>query len=140
MRQISDRLQRAVDALPLAPGMRVLEVGCGPGVAARAVAARIGEGKVVAIDRSATAIAQAVRGSAAEMEAGRLEFRCASIEGFTLDRGEPRFDLAYAQRVGVLDGRHDGRRALAALKQVLKPGGLLVIDDRPPISAEEIDA
>lgn len=140
MRQISDRLQRAVDALPLAPGMRVLEVGCGPGVAARAVAARIGEGKVVAIDRSATAIDQAVRGSTAEIAAGRLEFRCSSIEGFALDPGEARFDLAYAHRVGALDGRHDGRRALSVLKQVLKPGGLLIIDDRPPISAEEIDA
>lgn len=142
MRQISDRLQRAVEALPLIPGMRVLEIGCGPGVAARAVAARIGAGKVLAIDRSQTAIDQAIRGSAEAIAAGVLEFRCASIEDFALAPGEPPFDLAYAHRVGALDGRHPaaGRLALARLKQVLKPGGLLVIDDRPPIRAENIDA
>lgn len=142
MTQISDRLQRAVAALPLAPGLRVLEIGCGPGVAARAVAARIGDGKVVAIDRSQTAIDQATRGSAAEIAAGRLELRCAAIEDFALRDGEAGFDLAYAHRVGALDGRHPetGRKALARLKQVLKPGGLLVIDDRPPIRVEDIDA
>jgi SAM-dependent methyltransferase len=141
MRQISDRLARAVEALPLTPGMRVLEIGCGPGVAARAVAARIGSGKVLAIDRSQTAIDQAVRGSAAEIAAGRLEFRCAAIEDFVPAEGEAPFDLAYAHRVGALDGRHPaaGKRALARLKQVLKPGALLVIDDRPPIRAEDLD-
>lgn len=140
MPKMSDRLQRAVDALPLAPGMRVLEIGCGPGVAARAVAARIGDGKIIAIDRSATAIAQAIRGSGPEIASGRLQFRVLSIEDFALQDGEPRFDLAYAQRVGVLDGRHDGTRARQVLRQVLKPDGLLVIDDLPPIRAEDLEA
>ncbi|MFM7446440.1 MAG: SAM-dependent methyltransferase [Tabrizicola sp.] len=109
MPAISDRLRRAVEALPLAPGMRVLEIGCGPGVAAREVAARIG--------------------------AGRLEFRCSAIEDFVLGRDEQPFDLAYAHRVGALDGRHPkaGEQALKLLKQALKPEGLLCIDDRPPI-------
>ena len=136
---ISDRLRQAVEALPLTPGMRVLEIGCGPGVAARAVAARIGDGKVVAIDRSQTAIDQATRGSAAEIALGRLEFRCSAIEDFALG-DEPPFDLAYAHRVGALDGRHPeaGHKAMAVLKRVLKPGGLLVIDDQPPIPVEKL--
>lgn len=140
MPQISDRLQRAVSDLPLSHGQRVLEIGCGPGVAARAVAALIGDGKVVAIDRSATAIDQAIRGSGPEIASGRLEFRRAAIEDFALTDGEPPFDLAYAHRVGALDGRHDGTRARAALRRVLRPGGLVVIDDRPPIRVEELDA
>jgi ubiquinone/menaquinone biosynthesis C-methylase UbiE len=135
---ISDRLRRAVEALPLTPGMRVLEIGCGPGVAAREVAARIGDGRVLAIDRSKTAIDQAIRGSSAEIATGLLELRCAAIEEFALAPGEAPFDLAYAHRVGALDGRHDGTRALAALKRVLRPGGLVVIDDRPPIRVEEL--
>jgi trans-aconitate methyltransferase len=53
----SARIVEFVDALPLRPGMRVLEVGCGPGVATRLVLNRIGDGHVLAIDRSARAIA-----------------------------------------------------------------------------------
>ncbi len=39
--RLSARLQAAVDALPLEPGLRVIEVGGAPGAAARAVARRI---------------------------------------------------------------------------------------------------
>jgi len=56
---LSARLAAVVDALPLRPDMRVLEIGCGPGAAARAVAERFTTGHILAIDRSATAIAQA---------------------------------------------------------------------------------
>ena len=66
---LSPRLAAVVEALPLRPGLRVLEIGCGPGAAARAVARRIGDGRVLAIDRSATAVAQARRGAAAEIAA-----------------------------------------------------------------------
>ena len=48
---LSARLAAVVDALPLRPDMRVLEIGCGPGAAARAVAERLTTGHVLAIDR-----------------------------------------------------------------------------------------
>ena len=38
---LSPRLAAVVQALPLRPDSRVLEIGCGPGAAARAVAARL---------------------------------------------------------------------------------------------------
>ncbi|HEX3204808.1 MAG TPA: methyltransferase domain-containing protein, partial [Propionibacteriaceae bacterium] len=64
---LSERLRAVVDALPLQDGMRVLEIGCGPGAAARDVARRIGNGHVHAIDRSSRAIAQALAGSQPEI-------------------------------------------------------------------------
>ena len=39
---LSDRLAAIVDALPLQPGQRVLEIGGAPGAAAKEVARRIG--------------------------------------------------------------------------------------------------
>lgn len=136
----SPRIAAAIAALPLRPDMRVLEIGCGPGVAARAVSRVLIAGKIVAIDRSAKAIAQAVAGSAEELGSGRLEFRHVAIEDFVLDPGEPPFDLAFAMRVGALDGRHPEleRQAMARLKAALQPGGLLVIDDRAPVRATDL--
>jgi cyclopropane fatty-acyl-phospholipid synthase-like methyltransferase len=119
--QISKRLQDIVDALPLKEGMRVLEIGCGPGAMARAICARIGNGEVLGVDRSPKAIAQAVSGSEKEVETGRLMFRQTAVEDFELRPGEQPFDLAVAVRVGALDGRHPeleekvGARIAAAL-------------------------
>jgi cyclopropane fatty-acyl-phospholipid synthase-like methyltransferase len=140
--RVSPRIANYVNALPLRPGLRVLEIGCGPGVAAREVSRRIGDGKVVAIDRSATAVRLATAGSASEIESGRLEFRTVAIEDFERDAGEDRFDLAFAMRVGALDGRHPeaGRRAMMRLKAALTPAGLLFIDAQQPIRGDEIDS
>lgn len=131
----SDRIRDFVAALPLRPGMRVLEIGCGPGVAARLVAARVAPGLVLAIDRSATAVAQARAGSAAEIAAGVMLVRQSAIEDFALDEGEAPFDLAFAMRVGALDGRHPEleQRALSRIAAALVSGGRLFIDGGAPL-------
>ena len=135
MAVLSRRLQAIVDALPLRPGMRVLEIGCGPGGAAREVASRIGEGFVLAIDRSAKAINNAVAASAAEIAAGCLEFRQSAAEDFELRPGEEPFDLAFAVRVGAFDGRHLelGQGARARVKEALKPGAAFYRDGGDPL-------
>ncbi|HET9070203.1 MAG TPA: methyltransferase domain-containing protein [Amaricoccus sp.] len=132
---LSPRLALLVDALPLRPGMRVLEIGCGPGAAARAVAVRIGAGHVLAVDRSARAIALAAAGSAAEIAAGRLGLRCVAAEAFVLLPGEAPFDLAFGFRVGALDGRHPeaGVRARARIAAALVPGARLFVDGGDPL-------
>ena len=127
---LSPRLRAVVDALPLHDGMRVLEIGCGPGAAAREVARRIGNGHVHAIDRSARAIAQARAASIEEMEAGRLSYEQVSAEDFRLAPEERPFDLAFAVRVGALDGRHPeaGRQARARIAAALAPHGRLLVE------------
>lgn len=139
--EISPRLAAIIEALPLRQGMRVLEIGCGPGVAARAVLRRIGKGHVLAIDRSAKAIAQATSGSVAELATGRLEFRCIAVEDFVLAKGERPYDLAFAVRVGTLDGRHPaaGRTALGRLRQALVKDGRLFIDGGNPLQEVALD-
>ena len=129
---LSARLATVVDALPLRPGMRVLEIGCGPGAAARAVAERLTTGHLLAIDRSATAIAQATAAAAELIADGRLRVRQAAAEDFVAEPGEGPFDLVFAVRVGALDGRHPaaGLQAFARIAAALAPGGRLFVDGR----------
>ena len=130
MTNLSPRLAGILAALPLRPGLRVLEIGCGPGALARAIAERVVLGHVLGIDRSARAIGQALALSATQMQAGRLSFRVAAAETFALDHGEMPFDLIVAVRVGALDGRHPeaGARAWPRLRAALAPGGQVFID------------
>jgi cyclopropane fatty-acyl-phospholipid synthase-like methyltransferase len=134
-RDLSPRLAEIVDALPLTPQARVLEIGCGPGAAARAVAARLTSGHILAIDRSASAIAQAMSSSADEIASGRMSVRHVAAEDFVLKPGEPAFDIVFAVRVGALDGRHPraGRRALERIAAASTPIGRLFIDGGQPL-------
>lgn len=134
-RGLSLRLAQIVDALPLTPQSRVLEIGCGPGAAARAVAARLTTGHILAVDRSATAIAQANAASTEEIASGRMSLRRVAAEDFVLEPGEAPFDVAFAVRVGALDGRHPevGRRALQRVAAALAPTGRLFIDGGQPL-------
>lgn len=136
MAVLSARLAVIVDALPLRPGLRVLEIGCGPGAAARAVAERVGEeGHVLAIDRSDRAIGQLTASASELIAAGRLTVRRVAVEALELHPGELPYDLAFAVRVGAFDGRHPeiGRRALERVAKALVPGGRLFIDGGDPL-------
>ena len=140
--RLSDRLQQIADALPLRPGLRILEVGCGPGALARELTRRLGgTGFVLGIDRSAKAIGQAESGSRSDIASGRLAFRQSLAEDFVLQPGEAPFDLAIAIRVGAPDGRHPeaGIRARAAIRAALVNNGRLLIDGGDPLRQVPFD-
>jgi trans-aconitate methyltransferase len=132
---LSDRLAAIVDALPLRPDSRVIEIGCGPGAAARAVATRLTTGHVLAIDRSATAVAQARAAGADLIEAGRLSIRRARVEELTLEAEEDPYDLVFAVRVGALDGRHPetGQVAMGRIAMATTPDARLFVDGGDPL-------
>ena len=109
----------------LAPGMRVLDLGSGPGLVTEDLRERVGErGAVLALDASAhwqLALAeritergwQNVRHVEARIEEARLE-------------GES-FDFVFAR--WVFSFLPDPAAALAAVAQALAPGGVLAIQD-----------
>ena len=132
---VSPRILEAIDALPLRAGVRVLEVGCGTGVAAREIVRRFPTAYVLGIDRSAKAIQQARAGSKQELAAGRLSFREVAVEDIELDPGDKPFDLAFALRVGALDGRYPelGAIALPRLFACLTRRGKVFIDGGSPL-------
>ena len=132
---LSPRLAAIVAALPLQPQLRVLEIGCGPGAAARAVAAQLVTGHILAIDRSAKAISQARTNAAAEIASGRMSVRQVAIEDFSLLPDDEPFDLVFAIRVGALDGRHPeaGQQAMRRIAAATVPGARLFIDGGQPL-------
>lgn len=133
--RLSPRLAAIVAALPLQRHLRVLEIGCGPGAAARAVADQLTTGYILAIDRSATAINQLRAGSEEQIASGRLSARQVAIEDFTLTVDEEPFDLVFAIRVGALDGRYPqaGRAALARIAAATHPHARLFTDGGRPL-------
>lgn len=140
MAALSARLREIVDALPLTEGMSVIEIGCGPGAAAREVAHRVGPvGRVLAVDRSPRATAHVIRSSAELIESGRLRIKTCAAEDLVLDPGEQPYDLAFAVRVGAFDGRHPSRfdQAVRRVAAALVPEGRMFIDGGGPL--KELD-
>ena len=131
MAALSSRLRAVLDALPLRPGLRVVELGGAPGALAREMAAAVAPGgHVLVVDRSARGVSLTERACAAEVAAGLLSTRCVAAEDLVLEPGERRYDLVVANRVGALDGRHPdaGERVLERLGDVLTAEGSLWVD------------
>jgi ubiquinone/menaquinone biosynthesis C-methylase UbiE len=119
---VSARLRAVVERLDVQPGDRVLEIGCGHGVAATFVCERLDGGRLTAVDRSPKMIEAASRRNAAHVEAGRAEFIVAHLED--LDLGDRRFDKVFAVRVGLF--HREPERAHRLVEPYLAPGGRIV--------------
>ena len=119
------RSRWAVDLLGLGPGDRLLEVGCGPGVAVAAAAAR--GAHVVGIDRSPVMIHQARRRNGAAVRSGQVELRATAVEA-PGDLGAP-FDAALA--VNTVGHWTDPVAGVATIAAALRPGGTLALVSQP---------
>jgi SAM-dependent methyltransferase len=111
------------DLLEVEGGGRFLDVGCGTGGTARALAKRMGgAGAVVGVDNSETMIGEARRRS----EGSRLPVEFHVADAHQLPLADASFDGAYSLRVFEIIG--EPRRALSEMARVLRPGGRLVIN------------
>ena len=125
---MSERLRKVVDDLDVQPSDRVLEIGCGHGVAAGYVCERLESGQLTAVDRSAKMIEAARRRNAEHVDAGKAEFLVGELE--ELDLGKRRFDKVFAVRVGLF--HREPERARALVEPWLAPGGTVTSVFDPP--------
>jgi cyclopropane fatty-acyl-phospholipid synthase-like methyltransferase len=116
----SDRLRWAVATLAVEPADRLLEIGCGHGVAVSLVCEKLDGGSITAIDRSATMIKAARKRNAAHIASGKASFQTVSLH--EADFGDARFDKIFAIHVGLFLRRQPARE-LGIIKDCLAPGG-----------------
>ena len=121
---IPDRIRWATGLLGLSAGDRVLEIGCGPGAAAELICPQLDTGFLLAVDRSAKAVARTRSRNASHRTAGRLEVLEASLA--QLPDGTGPFDVAFAVNVNVFWTDPAGPE-LDVLFRVLRPDGRLAI-------------
>ena len=115
--------QLVVELLDIGPEDRVLEVGCGPGVALADAARRASAGFVAGVDPAAVMVAQAQRRCHAAIAAGRAEVRLAPAA--SLPYADQSFTRAFS--VNALPHWPSAQDGFAELRRVLRPGGRVVI-------------
>ena len=103
---------------------RVLEIGGGPGVAASIVCDRLETGRMLLIDRSATAIERTRRWNPEHMSSGKLSLETIDLRDFEA-RGR-RFDKVFAVNVNVFWTTR-ATEELARVREALDPGGRLFL-------------
>ncbi|MFN4359139.1 MAG: class I SAM-dependent methyltransferase [Hylemonella sp.] len=123
-----DRIESFVASMDLQPTDRVLEIGCGHGVAATLVCKTLRTGRYVAVDRSPKMIAAAEKRNLPFVEAGVARFVHASLE--QLDLGGERFDKVFAMRVRLFHDQPEHARQLA--QRWLAANGVLFVEYDEP--------
>jgi SAM-dependent methyltransferase len=78
--KIADRFVWAVEMLELSPSDRLLEIGCGSGVAVSLICDRLSSGRIVAIDRSPAMIRLASKRNRAHLALGKAAFHAAALD------------------------------------------------------------
>lgn len=120
-----------LDLLQIAPGERVLDVGCGTGVVTRAVATRVGPtGHVLGVDPSPTMLAVAREIAEREGVAEQIEFRVGDARALPVD--DAAFDVVLA--ITALSHTTDAEQAIPELLRAVRPGGRVGVFDIDPES------
>ena len=130
--RIPDRIVWAVEMLALDPYDRVLEIGCGHGLAVALVCEKLGRGRLTAIDRSETMIATARQRNAAHVASGKVRFEAVALAD--ADFGRQRFSKIFAVNVNLFWIAPS--KELPMLRRHLRPDGALHLFYQPPSPAQ----
>jgi ubiquinone/menaquinone biosynthesis C-methylase UbiE len=121
------RSRWAVELLEVHPTDRVIELGCGPGVAVAALADRATRGLVVGVDHSEVVISQARRRNADAIRHGRVRLIHAPVERLQVTDGP--FDAALA--VNTVGMWPEPTTQLREIGRQLRPGGRIALVSQP---------
>jgi ubiquinone/menaquinone biosynthesis C-methylase UbiE len=123
-----ERIEWTVNLLAVQPTDHILDIGFGPGISTKLLAAQATKGLVAGIDISDVMVQQARGRNAAEVRQGRVELQQGTVE--KLPYPDSMFD-----KVLVINSLHhwgDKQAGLREIRRVLKPSGLIAIVEQPP--------
>ena len=104
----------------LRPGMKLLDMGCGPGTISVGLAQAVAPGELHGIDIEASQIAMAQAAAKAEPGGGNAHFQVGDVNELPFE--DNTFDVVHCH--AVLEHLPNLGRILAGVKRVLKPGGI----------------
>ena len=113
----------AIEALDIAPGDDILELGFGPGQAVRRMAELAPRGRVYGIDQSDVMLAQALRTNRHAVEEGRVSLRLGRFEPLS-------YPDAFVDKILAVNVLYFWTNPTAVLDEawrVLRPGGVMAI-------------
>ena len=121
-----EMMDQYLDAMRIDSARSVLDLGCGTGVATRAIARRKGfAGRITGIDVSPYLIAAAQRFSAEDGVADSVEFHAG--DSHSLELADAAFDAAIAHT--LISHVEDPGAVLREMARVTKPAGMIGIFD-----------
>ncbi|MFH5230800.1 SAM-dependent methyltransferase [Antrihabitans spumae] len=124
----AERIVWTVDTLAIRPTDRILEIGCGHGVAVSLVAEKLTDGTIDAVDRSAKMIAATQNRNAAAVQAGIVRVHCSELADTNF--GDTAFEVVFGIHVPVFV-RGEPQREFAVLRKHLVPDGRLYLSYQP---------
>jgi SAM-dependent methyltransferase len=108
----------------LKPGMRLLDVGCGPGTITIDLARRVAPGQVIGLDRVEEPL-ESARTDAVEAGVDNVTFQTG--DAYALPFDDDSFDVVHAHQ--VLQHLTDPVAALREMRRVCRPGGIVAARD-----------
>jgi len=125
---IPERIVWAISHLDIQPGDRLLEIGCGRGVAMAEITPLLIDGHITGLDRSDSAISSAEERNQAAITAGKASLAQGALADWS--GSGRRFDKIFAINVNLF--WLEAARELKLIRSLLAPEGKLYLFFEPP--------
>lgn len=130
---VDEMTERLLDDAGIGAGMRVLDVGCGPGAVSLMLARRVGDrGHVFGVDQNPQML-ELARKKAHDSACPNVTFIEGGFDGAFPERGT--LDAVVGRR--VLMYQPDASRAVAQLIDAIRPGGVIAFHEHDMIEVSD---